>query len=139
MTLLCGRGWVLCLAAGRRLAPGVEQEARERGAVAVGMKRLAPTDQLADALEVVEERELPRRVIPLAGVVARDPRGQGGERLDLRSILPPVLARPDAVALGQSDHVGPELLPPQPPLAREQMGVSHRPTLLYRELVVLVF
>jgi len=34
-------------------------------------------EQLAGAPEVVEQRELSRRVIPLAGVVARRPRGEG--------------------------------------------------------------
>jgi hypothetical protein len=41
------------------LAAGIDQEARERGANAVGVKRLGAPDQLADALEVVEQRELP--------------------------------------------------------------------------------
>src|SRR6476646_6802457 len=54
----------------RWLTARVDEEAGERGAVAVGVKRLCSADQLADAFEVVERRELARRVVPLAAVVA---------------------------------------------------------------------
>ena len=91
--------------AGWRLAACVDQEAGKRGAVAIGVKRLAAADQLADAFEVIQQPELAGRVVPLAGVVALDPRGQRGERLDLDGLLPPALAGAQTVAVAERDDV----------------------------------
>jgi hypothetical protein len=55
------------LRARRRLAAAVDQESRERQPVAVGVERLAAiAQQRRHPLEVVEQPELPGRVIPFA-------------------------------------------------------------------------
>ena len=62
--------------------------------VAVGVERLvAVAQQRVDPLEVVQQRQLAGRVVPLTGVVALGPGGERGQRLDLDLVLPP--PRPD--------------------------------------------
>ena len=61
-----------CLA---RLTARVDQIPREPEPISVRIERLGEVPQeLRDALEVVEQRQLARRVAPLAQVVALDPR-----------------------------------------------------------------
>jgi hypothetical protein len=74
-------------------AAGVDQKPRECEAVAVGVKRLAAVPQDGcHPLEVIQQRELPRRVVPFARV-ALDPCRERGQGLDVRLVFPP--ARPD--------------------------------------------
>src|SRR5207302_10263189 len=101
----------------RRLAADVDQVPRERHPVPVRMERLVTVPkQDRDPLQVVDERELARRVVPLAGVVAIGPCSEGRQRLDLDLVLPPPRSDRQAVALAQSAYVGPEPLEPHPAL-----------------------
>jgi len=51
-----------------------------------------------NSLQVAEQRELPRRIVPLARVMALDQRGQRRERLDLHLISPPVRSEREVIA-----------------------------------------
>src|SRR5437588_4027428 len=104
---------------GRRLAAKVHQVRREGGAVSIGVKWVqAVPEKRRHTLEVVEHRELARWVVPLTGVVSSDPRGQRGERLDLDLVLPPARAQREPIASAEHADVAPQLLEPDPPLAR---------------------
>ena len=60
------------------LAAQVDQIPRERESIAVRVERLGAVPQeLCDSLEVVEQRELSRRIVPPARVIVLDPCGQG--------------------------------------------------------------
>src|SRR5947209_1682353 len=74
----------------RRLEPQLEQVARECQAVAIRMEGIAAVAQQGrDALQVVQEGELARGVVPFARVVSGGPGGQCREGLDLDLMLPP--------------------------------------------------
>ena len=101
---------------------------REREPVAVRAKRLiAGAQKRGDALQVVEHRELARRVVPLSRVVAVDPCRERCERLDLDLVRPPARPERQRVALAQRADVGPQPLEPQPALAGVEPAPVQRP------------
>src|SRR6478609_5328502 len=87
---------------GRRLASELDQVARERNSVAVGVKRLTTVaQQHRDTLQVIQQRELSGRVVPVAGVIEVHPRRQRRQGLYLQAVLPPSRAHGQPVALAQ--------------------------------------
>ena len=86
---------------GRWMATKVDQVRHECWTVPIGMKGLPAVPQKrGHPLQVVEQRELARRVVPFARVVARHPPRQSRQRLDLNLIRPP--ARPDHQAVSRA-------------------------------------
>ena len=102
-----------------RLASYVYEMPIEWPAFGVGIEdAFCRPKQFADAIQVVENLELGDWVVPRAGVVSADERGQGCERLDLDVVLPPARPEDQTIAVTQPDRVGRELVPPDPARVR---------------------
>jgi hypothetical protein len=79
---------------------------RESVTIALRIEHIrARTQERSNAIEVVEQLELARRVIPAAAVVRGAPRAQRRERLDLDIVLPPLRAQREAISLPQASRV----------------------------------
>jgi hypothetical protein len=121
--------WGGCLRIIRRgLAPQVDQITRERESIAVGVERLGTVPQeLCDSLQVVEERQLSRRIIPLAPVIVLDP-GAGAARVSTWtwSVHQPDRSERQPITLPERARHS-ELLEPQPPLPGIQTLPMKRP------------
>ena len=113
---------------GGRLAAELDQVAHEGRPVALGRKRIeAIAQQHRHPLEIEQQRQLARRVVPLARVVAVGPGRERGQRLELHLVLPPARPNREPVALAQRADVGPQPLEPQPTLPRVQAAPGQRP------------
>jgi hypothetical protein len=95
----------------------VDHERLELAPVAVRVERfIAVAQQSGNPLDLVQERELAGRVVPLPGVVAIDLGRQSGEGLDLQLGLPPTGADGKPIARPQGAHRLPEPVKPRPAL-----------------------
>jgi hypothetical protein len=113
-----------------RLTAGFDQEAGEREPVSVGVERLRTVlGQMSDPVEVVEQRELPGRVVPPARVIVLDPGSERRERLHLHLVRPPARSKRQPVRLLNCARVALQLLEPLLPLVAIRLSPAERPVL----------